>query len=201
MIGVFGGTFDPVHIGHLRLATEVAETLGLSQVHLVPAAIPPHRGEPLLDPATRLDLVARSIADEPRFVLDDREHRRTGPSYTVDTLAEFAAEFPNEPLVLMMGMDAFNGLPDWHEVERILELAHIAVATRPGSQAEGRAAEWLAERRADPAALADAPVGRIVPVAITRLDISATTLRGFIDQGRSLRYLVPDPVVRHFSRG
>ncbi|WP_322520780.1 nicotinate-nucleotide adenylyltransferase [Guyparkeria halophila] len=205
MIGIFGGTFDPVHIGHLRLATEVAETLGLSRVHLVPAAIPPHRGEPLLDPTTRLDLVARSIADEPRFVLDDREHRRVGPSYTADTLAEFAAEFPGEPLVLMMGMDAFNGLPGWHEVERILDLAHIAVATRPGSQAEGKAAEWLAERRVDPAMLAhasaDAPVGRIVPVAITRLDISATTLRGFIDQGRSLRYLVPEPVVRHFSRG
>lgn len=201
MIGIFGGTFDPVHIGHLRLATEVAETLGLSRVHLVPAAIPPHRGEPLLDPATRLDLVARSIADEPRFVLDDREHRRVGPSYTADTLAEFAAEFPGEPLVLMMGMDAFNGLPGWHEVERILDLAHIAVATRPGSQAEGKAAEWLAERQVDPAMLAEAPVGRIVPVAITRLDISATTLRGFIDQGRSLRYLVPEPVVRHFSRG
>ncbi|MFI9652367.1 nicotinate-nucleotide adenylyltransferase [Guyparkeria halopsychrophila] len=201
MIGVFGGTFDPVHIGHLRLATEVAETLRLSRVHLVPAAIPPHRGEPLLDAATRLDLVARSIADEPRFVLDDREHRRAGPSYTADTLAEFAAEFPGEPRVLMMGMDAFNGLPDWHEVDRILDLAHIAVATRPGSQAEGRAADWLAERRVDPAMLADAPVGRIVPVAITRLDISATTLRGFIDQGRSLRYLVPEPVVRHLSRG
>lgn len=201
MIGVFGGTFDPVHIGHLRLATEVAETLGLSRVHLVPAAIPPHRAEPLLDPATRLDLVARSIADEPRFVLDDREHRRAGPSYSADTLAEFAAEFAGERLVLMMGMDAFNGLPGWHEVERILGLAHIAVATRPGSQAEGVAAEWLTERRADPSALADAPVGRIVPVGITRLDISATTLRGFIDQGRSLRYLVPEPVARHFSRG
>ncbi|MFO7809202.1 nicotinate-nucleotide adenylyltransferase [Guyparkeria sp.] len=201
MIGIFGGTFDPVHIGHLRLATEVAETLGLPRVHLVPAAIPPHRGEPLLDPTTRLDLVARSIADEPRFVLDDREHRRAGPSYTADTLSEFAAEFPGRPLVLMMGMDAFNGLPGWHEVERILDLAHIVVATRPGSQAEGVAAEWLAERRVDPSILTDAPVGRIVPVAITRLDISATTLRGFIDQGRSLRYLVPEPVVRHFRRG
>lgn len=200
MIGVFGGTFDPVHIGHLRLATEVAETLGLSRVHLVPAAIPPHRGEPLLDAATRLDLVARSIADEPRFVLDDREHRRAGPSYTADTLAEFAAEFPGEPLVLMMGMDAFNGLPGWHEVERILDLAHVAVATRPGAVATGTAADWLVERRIDPADLNSVPAGRIVPVAITRLDISATTLRELVDQGRSLRYLVPEPVVRHFAR-
>jgi len=201
MIGVFGGTFDPVHIGHLRLATEVAEAFDLSRVHLVPAAIPPHRGEPLLDPATRLDLVARSIADEPGFVLDDREHRRAGPSYTADTLDEFAAEYAGEPLVLMMGMDAFNGLPDWHEVERILETAHIAVATRPGSEATGTAAEWLAERRVEPAELADAPTGRIVPVPITRLDISATTLRSLVEQGRSLRYLVPEPVVAHFSRG
>lgn len=201
MIGVFGGTFDPVHIGHLRLATEVAETLGLSRVHLVPAAIPPHRGEPLLDPATRLDLVGRSIADEPGFVLDDREHRRTGPSYTADTLAEFAAEFPGEPLVLMMGMDAFNGLPDWHEVERILDTAHVAVATRPGAEATGTAADWLAERRVEPAELAEAPVGRIVPVPITRLDISATALRALVEQDRSLRYLVPDPVAAHFARG
>lgn len=201
MIGIFGGTFDPVHNGHLRLATELAETLDLSRVHLVPAAIPPHRGEPLLDPATRLDLVARSIADEPRFVLDDREHRRAGPSYTADTLAEFAAEYPGEPLVLMMGMDAFNGLPGWHEVERILDLAQIAVATRPGSAATGTAARWLAEREVAPGALAESPVGRIVPVAITRLDISATTLRGLIEQGRSLRYLAPEPVVRHFRRG
>ena len=201
MIGIFGGTFDPVHIGHLRLATEVAESLGLSRVHLVPAAIPPHRGEPLLDPATRLDLVARSIADEPGFVLDDREHRRAGPSYTADTLDEFAAEFPGQPLVLMMGMDAFNGLPDWHEVERILASAHIAVATRPGSEATGPAAEWLAERRARPSDLPRAPVGRIVPVSITRLDISATTLRALVEERRSLRYLVPDPVAAHFARG
>ncbi|HER20085.1 MAG TPA: nicotinate-nicotinamide nucleotide adenylyltransferase, partial [Chromatiales bacterium] len=177
----------------------------LSRVHLVPAAIPPHRGEPLLDPATRLDLVARSIADEPGFVLDDREHRRAGPSYTADTLDDFAAQFVGEPLVLMMGMDAFNGLPDWHEVERILQTAHIAVATRPGSEAAGTAAQWLAERRVEPAELAhapaDTPVGRIVPVPITRLDISATTLRALVEQGRSLRYLVPEPVTRHFSRG
>ncbi len=201
MIGIFGGTFDPIHIGHLRLATEVAETLGLERVQLVPAAIPPHRGEPLLDAATRLQLVAESIADDPRLVLDDREHRRAGPSYTADTLAEFAAEFPGQSLVLLMGMDAFNGLPGWHEVERILDLAHVAVASRPGSRPAGTAAEWLAERRAEPAELAAVPAGRIVPLTITRLDISATTLRGFIDQGRSLRYLVPEPVVRHFGRG
>ncbi|HSH84275.1 MAG TPA: nicotinate-nucleotide adenylyltransferase [Guyparkeria sp.] len=200
MIGVFGGTFDPVHIGHLRLATEVAEALSLSRVHLVPAAIPPHRGEPLLDPATRLDLVARSIADEPEFVLDDREYRRAGPSYTADTLDEFAAEFPGVPLVLMMGMDAFNGLPGWHEVERILQLAHVAVASRPGARAEGIAAEWLAARRAEPAELVESAAGRIVPITITRLDISATTLRALLDQGRSLRYLVPEPVATHFTR-
>ncbi|MFP4639565.1 MAG: nicotinate-nucleotide adenylyltransferase [Guyparkeria sp.] len=201
MIGIFGGTFDPIHIGHLRLATEVAEALGLDRVRLVPAAIPPHRGEPLLDAGTRLDLAAESIADDPRLVLDEREHRRAGPSYTSDTLAEFAAEFPDEPLVLMMGMDAFNGLPDWHEVDRILELAHVAVATRPGSRAQGAARQWLEERCATAAELPGAEPGRIVPVEITRLDISATSLRALVEQGRSLRYLVPEPVVRHFIRG
>ncbi len=201
MIGIFGGTFDPIHIGHLRLATEVAETLGLDRVHLVPAAIPPHREEPLLDADTRLELAAESIADDPRLVLDDREHRRAGPSYTSDTLAEFAAEFPGEPLVLMMGMDAFNGLPDWHEVDRILEMAHVAVATRPGARARGTALRWLEERRASAGELAGAAPGRIVPVEITRLDISATSLRALVEEGRSLRYLVPEPVVRHFTRG
>lgn len=200
MIGVFGGTFDPIHIGHLRLATEVAEALDLERVHLLPAAIPPHRDEPLLDAPTRLALATESIADDPRLVLDDREHRRAGPSYTSDTLAEFVAEFPGRVPVLMMGMDAFNGLPDWHEVDRILELAHVAVATRPGARAEGRAAEWLDERRIAPAELPAAPVGRIVKLPITRLDISATALRGLIEQGRSLRYLVPEPVSAHFSR-
>lgn len=201
MIGVFGGTFDPIHIGHLRLATEVAEALDLERVHLVPAAMPPHRGEPLLDADTRLSLVAESIRDEPSFVLDDREHRREGPSYTSDTLAEFAAEFPGEPLVLLMGMDAFNGLPDWHEVDRILELAHVAVATRPGAEAQGTARQWLDARRASVGELPGAAPGRIVPVEITRLDISATGLRAMVEQGRSLRYLVPEPVVRHFARG
>ncbi len=201
MIGIFGGTFDPIHIGHLRLATEVAEALALERVHLVPAAIPPHRGEPLLDAETRLALVAESIIEEPTFVLDDREHRREGPSYTSDTLAEFAAEFPDESLVLLMGMDAFNGLPDWHEVDRILELAHIAVATRPGAEARGTARQWLEARRAPVKDLPRAAPGRIVPVAITRLDISATELRAMVEEGRSLRYLVPDPVVRHFARG
>jgi len=200
MIGIFGGTFDPIHIGHLRLATEVAETLGLERVHLIPAAIPPHRGEPLLDSATRLALAAESIADDPRLLLDDREHRRSGPSYTADTLAEFVTEYPDQVPVLMMGMDAFNGLPDWHEVERILELAHVAVATRPGARAEGLAAEWLEQRRVEPAELPVAAAGRIVKVPITRLDISATALRGLVDQGRSLRYLVPQPVAVHFGQ-
>lgn len=200
MIGIFGGTFDPIHIGHLRLATEVREALGFERVHLIPAAIPPHRGEPLLDARTRLQLAAASIAADPGLVLDDREHHRAGPSYTSDTLAEFLAEDPGQVPVLMMGMDAFNGLPDWHEVERILEMAHVAVATRPGARAEGRAAAWLDERRAQIDELAGAPRGRIVEVPITRLDISATALRELVEQGRSLRYLVPEPVSAHFAR-
>lgn len=200
MIGIFGGTFDPIHIGHLRLATELREALGLDRVHLLPAAIPPHRGEPLLDARTRLQLAAASIADDPGLVLDDREHRRAGPSYTSDTLAEFVAEYPGQVPVLMMGMDAFNGLPDWHEVERILEMAHVAVATRPGARAKGLAAAWLDERRAQIDELPGAAPGRIVKVPITRLDVSATALREFVEQGRSLRYLVPEPVAAHFAR-
>jgi nicotinate-nucleotide adenylyltransferase len=200
MIGIFGGTFDPIHIGHLRLATELREALGVERVHLVPAAVPPHRDQPLLDAKTRLRLVAASIADDPALLLDDREHRRPGPSYTSDTLAELVAEYPERVPVLMMGMDAFNGLPDWHEVDRILEMAHVAVATRPGARAEGPAAVWLDQRRARIDELAGAPRGRIVAVPITRLDISATALRELVEQGRSLRYLVPEPVAAYFAR-
>lgn len=192
LLGVFGGTFDPIHLGHLRMAEEVADTLSLDAVHFVPASVPPHRDQPVASSTERLDWVARAIADNPRFVFDDREHRRDGPSYMVDTLADFRREFPEHGLVLMLGMDAFNGLTRWHRWAELLDYAHIAVATRPGAQAQGDAIELLLSHSMDSAALASTTHGGIIGVDITRLDISATAIRQVLAEGGSVRYLVPE---------
>lgn len=192
LLGVFGGTFDPIHLGHLRMAEEVAEVLSLDAVHFVPASVPPHRDQPVASSAERLDWVARAIADNPRFVFDDREHRRDGPSYMVDTLADFRREFPEHGLVLMLGTDAFNGLTRWHRWSKLLDYAHIVVATRPGAQAHGDAVELLRRHAMDRAALASTTHGGIIGVDITRLDISATAIRQILVEGGSVRYLVPE---------
>ena len=132
-IGVFGGTFDPIHFGHLRLAEEMAEGLGLSQVRFIPAGQPPHRGAPRTAASHRLEMVRRAIAGNPRFEVDAREVQRPDPSYTVDTLTALRAELGNEqPLWLLLGADAFSGLPSWHQWRQLFELANIVVAARPG---------------------------------------------------------------------
>ena len=148
-IGIFGGTFDPIHYGHLRTALELQATLDLAVVHFVPCANPPHRAAPMTDGALRLKMVRAAIRDERGFVADDRELVREGPSYTIDTLASFRAEFAAQALCLMVGMDAFLGLPQWHRWRELTTLAHIVVAHRPGWQAptSGTLGELLRERR------------------------------------------------------
>ncbi|OZB80589.1 MAG: nicotinic acid mononucleotide adenylyltransferase [Halothiobacillus sp. 13-55-253] len=183
LLGILGGTFDPIHLGHLRLAEEVSEALDLAAVHFVPSAVPPHRPQPSLGAA---------IADHPGFIADGRELERAGVSYTVDTLKSFAAEFPERHRVLILGMDAFNGLPQWHRWQELFDWAHIAVANRPGAAATGEAAALLVERRLQPEQLARQRSGGVVALEITRLDISATAIRAALDAGRSVRYLVPD---------
>src|SRR5512143_4181715 len=134
-IGIFGGTFDPIHYGHLRTALELKRALDLERLHFVPAATPPHRAAPCTDAALRLRMVQAAIAGEPGFVADDRELKRPGLSYTFDTLTSFRAEFPDRPLCLLLGMDAFLNLPQWHEWREIPQLAHVVVAHRPGWRA------------------------------------------------------------------
>jgi len=194
LIGILGGTFDPIHHGHLRLAEEVREALQLEQVRFVPAFQPPHRRAPIASAEHRLAMVRHALADNPHFAVDTRECERGGPSWMVDTCASLRAEYDARPLVLIMGMDAFNGFTRWREWARILELVHLAVATRPGSRAEDEAAELLAERRCPATDLECAAAGRIVEVPITALGISATQIRELAAQGRSTRYLLPDPV-------
>lgn len=199
MIGLFGGTFDPIHFGHLRPALEVLETLALHEVRFIPAHIPPHRGTPRIDAAARASMVATAIQDAPGFVLDTLELERDTPSYTVETLVRLRARYGEKrPLVLMMGSDAFNGLPGWYQWTKLLELAHIAVMARPGEPAQpqrfpkGFLEHHTTTCRED---LRLAPAGSILRVPVTQLDISATYIRQCLATGASVRYLMPTSLI------
>jgi nicotinate-nucleotide adenylyltransferase len=197
-VGVLGGSFDPVHVGHLRAALDACEALSLAEVRLVPSATPPHRPPPRAPAAERCALLAAAIAGEPRLVVDDRELRRAGPSYTFDTLAELRAELgARRPLVLLLGADAFAGLATWHRWRELFGLAHLAHLARPGAAAPvgELAAEVAARRVADPAALAAAPGGAVIALAGTALEVSSSDLRARLARGASVRYLVPDGIV------
>lgn len=194
MIGILGGTFDPIHYGHLRLAEEVREALGLTQVRFIPAFQPPHREAPVASARHRLAMLHLAIQANGAFTVDTREYDRGGPSWMVDTCASLRDEFADRPLVLIMGMDAFNGFTRWRNWQGILARVHLAVASRPGARAEGEAAALLAERGSTVAELERAPAGRIVEVPILALDISATRLRELAAQNHSTRYLLPEAV-------
>jgi nicotinate-nucleotide adenylyltransferase len=205
-IGVFGGTFDPIHFGHLRLAEEMAEAIGLERVLIIPAGQPPHRGAPRTAAAHRLEMVRRAIAGNPRFVLDAREVESPRPSYTVDTLTALRAELGDQqPLWLLLGADAFLDLPTWHEWRRLFDLAHIAVAQRPGARLmqsdamlDPLKSEVLPRQMADrPAA---GPAGSVLLRAMTPLDISATAIRELLARRGSARYLLPDAVLDYIHQ-
>ena len=196
-IGIFGGTFDPIHYGHLRSAFELLQALRLSEVRFMPAGDPPHRDVTIASPEQRLKMVRAAIGQQPGFNVDDRELRRAGPSYSVDTLAELRAEMPDRSLCLILGMDAFLGLPKWHRWQDILKLAHLVVAHRPGWRAPtmGPLGELLVDGgtgRVDD--LHEAKAGRIFIHAVTQLEISSTEVRNLSASGRDPRYLMPDAV-------
>jgi nicotinate-nucleotide adenylyltransferase len=196
-IGIFGGTFDPIHLGHLRTGFELLQSLQLSELRWIPVGNPGHREPPLAAAALRLEMVRAAVAGQPGFVLDEREVRRSGASYTVDTLEELHAEHPARPLCLVLGMDAFLGLTAWRRWADILELAHLVVAHRPGWQRpeQGLLRDLLEQRGTTHAAdLHAALAGRIYVHAVTQLEISSTGLRDIITSGRDPRFLVPEPV-------
>jgi nicotinate-nucleotide adenylyltransferase len=197
--GVFGGMFDPIHYGHLRTAHELHELLGLEAVAFLPAGDPPHRAAPLADAETRLAMVRAAVADDPRFQVDDRELRRPGPSYTIVTLEEMRAERGAQPLVLIMGMDAYAGIDGWHRAAGLVALAHIVIALRPHAAVPqaGLAAQLLRERRCDdPARLAAQPAGLVYVSANTQLDLSSSAVRAVIAGCRDPRYLMPEAARR-----
>lgn len=197
MIGVFGGTFDPVHHGHLRIALEIAQSLALDEVRFVPCRQPPHRSPPQASAKQRLAMLQLALSSQPEFVIDERELNREGPSYMVDTLSSMRSEEAEVPLVLIVGVDAFVALTSWYRWQHLLELAHIAVALRPGAPfiLDGElAALYQRCQLKDLASLPQRPAGNIVLCPVTQLDISASAIRQLVVNGRSARYLLPDDV-------
>jgi nicotinate-nucleotide adenylyltransferase len=206
-LGIIGGTFDPIHHGHLRLAEEAAEVLGLAGVIWLPAGRPPHRQTPGVDPNHRLAMVRLAVAGRTGFTVDAGEIDADTPSYTVTSLRRLRAQYGDgRSLVLLLGSDAFAGLADWHRWRELFELAHIAVATRPGFALSSLdpglpLGEEMQRRMADTSsALGQRPAGNILAFAMTPLAISATALRERLLSGGSVRYLLPDGVLDYIHR-
>lgn len=196
-IGIFGGTFDPIHYGHLRTAFELLHALRLTEVRFMPAGNPPHRESPLASADVRLQMVKAATEGQHGFLVDDREIRREGPSYSVDTLATLRAEHPDRSLGLIVGMDAFLGLPKWYQWRELLQLAHVVVAHRPGWRAPGMGplGELLVDRGTGRIAdLHESRAGCIYIHAVTQLEISSTEVRALVAAGRDPRFLMPDSV-------
>ncbi|MBQ0719776.1 MAG: nicotinate-nucleotide adenylyltransferase [Gammaproteobacteria bacterium] len=216
-VGIFGGTFDPVHIGHLRTAVELREHLGLDELHLIPSARPPHREQPGVSAEHRLAMLSLAIGSETHgdsvvsadlpadgLFADDRELRREGLSYTVETLAQLRAELgANVALCLCIGMDSLVNLHSWQRWQELSDYAHIVVAARPGWHLPetGPVAEWLAGRCTnDPQLLSNTPSGCVLVEAMTLLPVSATQIREDLATGNSVRYLVPDAVIQYIHQ-
>ena len=196
-IGIFGGTFDPIHYGHLRTAFEMLQVLRFDEVRFIPCGDPPHRGITYADAELRYRMVDAAIKGQEGFLSDDRELRREGPSYSIDTLTDLREEFPERSLGLIVGMDAFLELPKWHRWDEILNFAHIVVAHRPGWRVPdiGELGNLIAENgthRVDD--LHEVTHGRIHIHAATQLEIASTEIRDLVATGRDPRFLMPDAV-------
>ena len=200
-IGIYGGTFDPVHYGHLRPNLELCEILGMDHVRFIPAFVPPLRDMPQTPADLRMKMVASAIAAEERFVLDDREIKRGGTSYMVDTLQSLRQDYPDHPLCLLMGMDAFAGIDHWHQWQQLLDYAHIIVSQRPDTHFD-EYEQWpesiqnfYQQHKADRQSIRQLLCGKIRLEPVTQLSISATDIRERLKNKQSIRYLVPDPVI------
>lgn len=207
VLGIYGGTFDPVHLAHLRLAEEARESLGLARVRWIPAGQPNLRQPPQASPQQRLEMVHLAIADHAQFELDDSEVCTASTSYTVETLQRLRKKLgKDQPLVWLMGADAFLQLNRWHRWQKLFQLAHLGVAARPGSDLasspmSSELAHEFQQRRTDRRAeLANQPAGLIQFFALTPLAISSSQIRAALAAGHSARYLLAAPVVDYISR-
>lgn len=200
-LGVMGGTFDPVHVAHLRVAMEVQSSLQLDRVHFIPNSVPPHRLQPRASIAQRLAMLELALAPHERFVLDRREIERAGPSYMVDTLASLANEY-DASICLILGTDAFNGLMSWHQWERLWEFAHIVIAHRPDSGSiPDELLNKVAHRQVNSLKqLFECHAGSFIYCPVTQLDISASGIRERVAADEDIQYLVPDNVIDYIQQ-
>jgi nicotinate-nucleotide adenylyltransferase len=201
--GIFGGTFDPVHYGHLRAALEARELLALEDFRLLPAGNPPHRAETMASAEDRLAMLDRVVATYPEFQVDDREIRREGRSYMVDTLEEIRAEAGKAPLLLIIGQDAANALDSWHDWRSLFELAHLVIMRRPETRLAwtGELREQMTARLVkEPHKLHASPFGAVLPLQVTQLAISSTDIRKRLQAGHSPRFLMPDCVIDYIEQ-
>ena len=198
MIGILGGTFDPIHYGHLRPARELLGAAGFKEIRFMPSAVPPHRETPVASAQQRLAMVRLAIRDEPAFSLETCEIDRPGPSYMVDSLSMIRSELGGDtPLVLILGQDAFSGLPGWHQWQSLANNAHLLVTERPGYERVlgGELAEWLASREvSDIQTLHTSASGYVLFIQQALVDISSTSIRDRVRSGQTIEELVPAAV-------
>lgn len=204
MIGIFGGTFDPVHYGHLRSALEVKDIFRLDEVRLIPCANPPHREQPAVTAEMRLRMLELAIKNQPGLKIDTRELDRYDqhqvPSYMVDTLESLRQEFPTEPLLLFIGADAFKHLTGWHQWQRLFDYAHLVVMTRPGFESQQLDDFFKARLAVDIKELSQTKAGKLCFQQVTQLDISATAIRDIIARKQNPGFLLPDAVIEYIKQ-
>ncbi|WP_432746183.1 nicotinate-nucleotide adenylyltransferase [Methylobacter sp. G7] len=204
MIGIFGGTFDPVHYGHLRSALEVKDIFGLTEVRLIPCANPPHREQPAVTAKMRVQMLELAIKNQPDLKIDTRELDRYGlhqaPSYMVDTLESLRQEFLTDPLLLFIGTDAFKYLTGWYEWQRLFDYAHIVVMTRPGIETQTLNDFLKVRLTGEIKDLMQVISGKLCFSHVTQLDISATAIRNIIARKQNPGFLLPDAVIEYIKQ-
>lgn len=204
LVGIYGGSFDPPHFGHLRPALEIVERLNLGQLRFIPSALPPHKDKPCASAALRLQMLSTAIEGEHRFMLDDREIRRKRISYTIDTIVDLRRELGNKPLALLMGADAFAGFHHWYQWRQISRYTHIIVTRRPGSinwkeyhqqTIDPQLKQFITQHQvSDPDCLLQQANGCLYFIEVSQYPISSSLIRQKIRNKQSARYLLPDPV-------
>ena len=203
-VALFGGTFNPIHNGHLRIATELAELLQVDHIRMLPCAFPPHRSNPQVTAEQRLAMLQAAIATQPRLIADDSELHRAAPSYSIDTLQSVREQLaPQQPLFFCIGMDALGNINTWQRWQDLLHYCHILVSSRPCTEEpkSGPVADWIAQHRCDDLeALQQKPAGNVYFCDLTMLDISSTAIRNKIARGDSIHFLTPDTVVEYIQQ-
>jgi len=200
-LAIFGGTFDPVHYAHLRCAEQTRQKLGLEKLYLLPAGDPPHKVTPFTSAEQRLEMLRLAQVEFPTLDIDDRELRREGPSFMVDTLAELRAEHPQRPLLLLTGQDSLNKLHIWYQWRRLFELAHIVTFPRPNAEPDyvPELAREIDRRRSDQQSVLTSPAGGFLHLALELIDISATAIQETLHRGGSASGMSPDSVLAYID--